>query len=191
MLARGKLDFIAVTDHNTIDKAVELHAIHGDKIIIGEEITTQEGEIIGLFLKTVIPAGLTAAETVRQIKSQGGIVYIPHPFETVRSGVTADVLDSIAKDVDVIEVHNGRAVFQNKSKPAKEWSTKHQVSGAASSDAHGKSGWGRTFTVIGDIPTPQNLTALLKEAEHRHKHPGFRGILYPKFNRVKKWRRHA
>ena len=191
MLATGKLDFIAVTDHNTIDKAVELHATHGDKIIIGEEITTSDGEIIGLFLKKVVPAGLTATETVTKIKEQGGVVYIPHPFETVRSGVTEETLDRIGKAADIIEVHNGRAVFQNKSRAAKKWATKHQIPGAASSDAHGKSGWGRTFTVITDIPSAQNLPALLEEAEHRHKHPGLRGILYPKLNRVKKWRQHA
>jgi predicted metal-dependent phosphoesterase TrpH len=191
MLASGRLNFVAVTDHNTIDKALELHAIHGDKINVGEEITTTEGEIIGLFLSKAVPAGLTATETVEQIKSQGGVVYVPHPFETVRSGVSVEVLDRIAGQIDIVEVRNGRAVFQDKSKQAKAWAAKHQVAGAASSDAHGKAGWGRTYTLINDIPTAQNLVTLVKASEHQHSRPAFRGILYPKLNRIKKWRHHA
>jgi len=109
----------------------------------------------------------------------------------VRSGVSVETLDRIASQVDIVEVRNGRAVFQDKSKQAKAWAAKHQVAGAASSDAHGKAGWGRTYTVISDIPTAQNLAGLVKASEHRHRRPAFRGILYPKLNRIKKWRRNA
>src|SRR5260370_13768234 len=96
---QGGLDFIAVTDHNSIDFAAEVHAELGEKIIIGEEVTAREGELMGLFLTEVIPAGLSAAETAAKIHEQGGLVYIPHPFETVRKGLPMAALDAIATEV--------------------------------------------------------------------------------------------
>jgi hypothetical protein len=85
-----------------------------------------------------------------------------------------------------VEVHNGRAVFQNRSEFAKEWSVQQQKPGAASSDAHGSKGWGRTFSLLGKLPTRTTLVALLHQAEYETKWPGFRGVLYPKMNRFRK-----
>lgn len=184
-LEQRRLDCIAVTDHNTIALAKELQAELGEKIIVGEEITTNEGEIIGLYLTEAVPAKLSAAETIKRIRKQGGLVYIPHPFETVRKGISAAALQKIAKDVDIIEVHNGRAVFQNRSPQAVAWAGEHGVPGAASSDAHGISGWARTYTMLGAMPTQQNLTKLLAAASYQRGFPGVRGILYPKFNRLR------
>ncbi len=77
VLATNQLDLIAVTDHNRIDTALELHRALGDRIIVGEEIMTTSGEIIGLYLEKPVSAGLSPDETISQIKQQGGIVYIP------------------------------------------------------------------------------------------------------------------
>jgi len=185
-LERRELDCIAVTDHNDITMAKQLNEAFGERIIIGEEITTAEGEIIGLFLQQVVKPYMSSVETVKAIHDQGGLVYIPHPFETVRSGVTPDTLESIADQVDIIEVHNGRAIFQDKSKSALEWAAKHSIVGAASSDAHGPAGWGKTYTIIADIPTRDTLIELLKKATFRRGFPGVRGISYPKYNRFRK-----
>ena len=189
MLESGGLDCVAVTDHNTITFALALNEKIGNHIIVGEEITTLEGEIIGLYLTEVIKAGMTAAETVAAIKRQGGLVYIPHPFETVRQGVSLNTLNTIMNDVDIIEAQNGRAIFQNKSKPAIEWSQAHQKPGMASSDAHGWHGWGRTYTMIEAAPTRASLVSLLAKAEYRVASPGLRGVLYPKLNRIRRRRR--
>jgi predicted metal-dependent phosphoesterase TrpH len=185
ILDRGLLDVIAVTDHNSISFAQKLHAELGEKIIIGEEITAREGEIIGLYLQEVVPAGLSAAETADRIHKQGGLVYIPHPFETVRKGLPLPVLEGISESVDIVEVHNGRAT-QNKSSKATDWAKLYQLPGAASSDAHGKVGWGRTFSSINDVPSKENLAEQLVKATHTVGSPGLRGKLYPKFNRVRK-----
>jgi len=142
ILQQGRLQCIAVTDHNTIEMAQQLQAALGECIIVGEEITTTEGEIIGLYLTETIPPMMTPTETVQAIEAQGGLVYIPHPFETVRKGVTAETLQTIANNVDIMEVHNGRAIFQNYSEHAMAWARTHNTPGAASSDAHGKAGWG-------------------------------------------------
>lgn len=191
MLQKGGLDFIAVTDHNTVEMAKQIQAELGERIIVGEEITTQQGEIIGLYLSKTIPPLLTALETVEAIQEQGGLVYIPHPFETVRKGISIETLQGIAKNVDIIEVHNGRAIFQNFTAKALDWAEEHGIPGAASSDAHGFSGWGRTYTVLGQTPTRQNLITLLKKATHKRAFPGIYGMLYPKINRIQKRRKNV
>lgn len=188
MLDTGKLDCIAVTDHNTITFAKELREKLGHQIIVGEEITTREGEIIGLYLNEAIKPGMSAVDTVAAIKSQGGLVYIPHPFETIRQGVKNEVLDQIHLGVDIVEVRNGRAVFQNTSKQSESWAVAHNRPRAASSDAHGWHGWGRTYTEVDAIPTRLTLTQLLAKATFRVGLPGIRGILYPKFNRIRRKR---
>jgi predicted metal-dependent phosphoesterase TrpH len=189
MLASGRLNYIAITDHNRIDFAQQLQAQLGPQIIVGEEITTTQGEIIGLYLRQAIPAGLSAAEAVRRIRQQGGLVYIPHPFETVRQGITIATLDAIASEVDIIEIRNGRTL-QNRGQRAAKWAAKYQVAGAASSDAHGRRGWGKTCSVIDGPPSRGQLAALLRQATHDSRSVGMLGRLYPKLNRLRK-RRHA
>ena len=188
ILDSGTLDYIAVTDHNTISFAKELNEKLGAQIVIGEEITTREGEIIGLYLTESVKPGMGAAETVAAIKAQNGLVYIPHPFETIRKGVKIETLDHISIGVDIVETQNGRAVFQNKAKPAEAWAIQHARPRAASSDAHGWHGWGRTYTEVEAMPTRATLTKLLSTATYKVARPGWRGILYPKFNRIRRKR---
>jgi predicted metal-dependent phosphoesterase TrpH len=186
ILRQGRLQYIAVTDHNTVDFALQLRQELGDCIIVGEEISTGQGEIIGLYITETIPPTATVAQAVKAIKKQGGLVYVPHPFETVRKGITSDALRQIAGDVDIIEVHNGRAIFQNFANDATLWSKTHNVPGAASSDAHGRAGWGRTCSIIKITPTRDNLPGQLGFATLNRGFVGARGILYPKINRIKK-----
>ncbi|HSW80255.1 MAG TPA: PHP domain-containing protein [Candidatus Saccharimonadales bacterium] len=185
-LARGDLDYIAITDHDKIDFAKQLAVELGDKIIVGEEIEVQEGEIIGLYLTESIKPGLSAKDAMAKIHGQGGLVYIPHPFETVRKGLSENVLNEIADLVDIVEVHNGRAIFQNKTTTALFWAAKHQKAYATSSDAHGWKGWGKTFSVVDPEPTKDNLVGLLSHATHIQKKAGLLGALYPKWNRFRK-----
>lgn len=192
MLTHQRLHCIAVTDHNTIEFASWLQAELGsDRIIVGEEINTTEGEIIGLYLTEAVPAGLSLKRAIRRVKKQGGLVYVPHPFETVRKGIAEEVLDSIAGEVDIIETQNGRAVFQNTSKQAMSWAASHNIPGAAASDAHGVVGWGRTYTLLDEMPQRETLLALLKGASYERAFPTMRGVLYPKLNRFRKKGRHA
>lgn len=186
LIDKGTLDCIAITDHNRIDFATKLRQELGDRIIVGEEIMTTSGEIIGLFLEQAIQPGLEPLETVRQIKDQGGIVYIPHPFETVRKGLHPAVLEEIADFVDVIEVCNGRAFAQNRSAQAVVWTKLNHKLSAASSDAHGIHGIGRTYTQMAAVPTRDNVLALLTTATPITKRPTMRALLYPKYHRLKR-----
>lgn len=189
MLAGGGLDYIAVTDHDSVDFARQLRQELGDKIIVGEEIAVSEGEIIGLYLSESIEPGLSARDAMKRIHSQDGLVYIPHPFETVRKGLTEKVLDELADLVDIVEVHNGRAIFQDKGTKAVVWAANHNKAYATSSDAHGPKGWGKTFSVVDPVPTRENLVALLRHATHVQKKVGLIGTLYPKLNRIRRKRR--
>lgn len=186
LLINNKLDYIAITDHNRIDMAEELHTKFGEKIIVGEEIITTAGEIVGLYLSSAIQPGQSLLATVRFIKEQGGIVYIPHPFETVRHGVSEAALDSIAEYVDIVEVHNGRAVFQNKGPQAAVWAKVNHKARAASSDAHGLKGLGRTYTTVTEPINPHNLIKVLGTAKLSVARPPLTTLLYPKINRLRR-----
>jgi predicted metal-dependent phosphoesterase TrpH len=186
MLTKGHLDYIAITDHNKIEFATELKKELGAHIIIGEEINTTEGELIGLFLSKRVPRDLSAKQTVAAIKAQGGLVYIPHPFETVRRGVTKETLQSIIDDVDIIEVYNGRAVFQNMGPQALTAARLAKKAGAASSDAHGAKGLGTAYSLISEEPTAKSLVRLLNKGQLETRRPPLHTLLYPKLNRIKK-----
>jgi hypothetical protein len=166
--------------------ALYLRAKLGDRIIVGEEISTTAGDIIGLYLKEVVPGGLELRQAVNHIRRQDGLVYIPHPFETLRQGLNLGALDSIAKEVDIIEIYNGRAVFQNRSQRAITWSIKHRIPGAAASDAHGNAGWSKTYTILKAMPQRYTLSALLQQGNTVWAWPGVRALLYPKWNRIRK-----
>lgn len=189
-IGSGALDMIAITDHNRIDFAQDLQEKMGDSIIVGEEIMTTAGEIVGLYLKEVIRGGLTPQETIKQIKEQGGFVYIPHPFETVRKGLHPAVLDEIIDYVDIIEVCNGRAFFQNKSEQAVVWSRINNKLGAASSDAHGHKGLGGTYTSVPERPVQASFLEMMAGGVPIASRPSVRALLYPKLNRLKKKVRH-
>lgn len=186
LISEGLVDYVAITDHNRIDFGLKLHEKLGDKVIVGEEIMTTEGEIVGLFLKKPIRPDLTPKQTISAIKEQGGLVYVPHPFETVRKGVHASTLEELADQIDIIEIYNGRVFAQDRSKQAVIWAKMNQVIGVASSDAHGMKGMGRTYTRISSTPSRDNLLSLLASAIPVAQRPSLRGILYPKYNRLKK-----
>lgn len=184
-LKEGILDCIAITDHNEIKFAQMMQKKMGNKIIVGEEITTRDGEMVGLFLTKKIPPGLSAKETAKKIHQQGGLVYIPHPFETLRKGIQLPVLEEIIDEIDIFEVFNGRGKLRGKTKEAELFAQKYRLVGAASSDAHGVRGVGRTFSIIEKIPTRSTLVTLLKKGTLERKYAPFIAYLYPITNRVK------
>jgi len=131
------LGAIAVTDHNAIAGAFELQRMAPFRVIVGEEILTSEGEIIGLFLKEHIPEGLTPATTASRIREQGGLVYIPHPFDLYRdSRLNETALMAILGQVDVLEVLNARVTLPAHNERAGEFASEHGLLRGAGSDAH-------------------------------------------------------
>lgn len=186
IIENEQLNYIAVTDHNTIEGALALARTLGDHIIVGEEIMTREGEIIGLFLDQPIEPGQSAQETMVAIKKQRGLVYIPHPFETVRHGISEATLSGLADYVDIVEVHNGRAFLQNRGPKAATWAKLHNKAMAASSDAHGRKGLGTTYTAVDKPVNAENLVQQLGKARYTAGRPPIHTLLYPKIHRMRK-----
>lgn len=186
ILSTNVLDVIAVTDHNTIDFAVGLQKMLGDRIIVGEEIMTTGGEIIGLYLTKKIRPGHSPLETIKQIKDQGGLVYVPHPFESVRKGLHPSIMEELVDYLDIVEVCNGRAFLQNRSAQTVIWAKLNHIIGVASSDAHGIKGLGKTYTSVKKLPSRDDLIKTIASGIPVTSRPGVRSLLYPKYHRVRK-----
>jgi predicted metal-dependent phosphoesterase TrpH len=180
------LDCIAITDHNDIALAKQIQQKLGQQIIIGEEVMTQDGEIIGLFLTEKVESHLSAEKTVAAIKKQKGLVYIPHPFETFRKGINETVFQSIKENVDIVEVFNGRSMQPATRVRANEYANKNNIAAAASSDSHCRLGIGKTYSVLSDIPDKISLVHLLKKGTLHKVRAPWLAHLCPKFNRLMK-----
>lgn len=137
------LQKIAITDHNSIEGALEAHARDPDLVIVGEEVKSAERiDITGLFLKEEVPAGLRAREIADAIRAQGGIVYIPHPFARGKGGGEA-ALEELKDCIDAVEVFNARVRRPGRNERAAAWARAHGLPGGAGSDAHTLSEIGR------------------------------------------------
>lgn len=130
------LDRIAVTDHNEIEGALAARSLDAALVIVGEEVRTAEGlDLIGLFLNRRIAAGATFRETARAIRAQGGIVYLPHPFDG-RRGTDEAFLDRVEDCIDVVEGFNARVHDAEANRRARAWADDRGLPLGAGSDAH-------------------------------------------------------
>ena len=137
---------MAVTDHNTVEGAQALAQIAPFPVIVGEEIKTTDGEIIGLYLSESVPRGLSPDDTIAAIRAQGGVVYVPHPFDRVRrSPLGLSSLTSILHEVDALEVFNARVTLQSDNRRARLLAEAHGLPGGAGSDAHTAREIGRAY----------------------------------------------
>ncbi|MFL5816000.1 MAG: CehA/McbA family metallohydrolase [Conexibacter sp.] len=164
--ARG-LGAIAVTDHNVISGAFEAEAkASGIKVIVGEEVkTADQGEVIGLFLRELIPRGLTLQETIAEIKRQGGVVYVPHPFDRMHAVPDYEHLMAVLDDVDAIEVFNPRVAIQEFNEEAARFAAKYRIPAGAGSDAHVAQGLGSVRIRMPDFDGPEEFMEALREAD--------------------------
>ena len=185
LIESNVLDYIAITDHNETRFARIMKEKLGDRIIIGEEVGTTEGEIIGLFLQKTIPGGLTPEETIQAIRQQNGLVYIPHPFETFRKGLQAETLERIAHLIDIVEIFNGRGIWRGKNELAKAFMFKNGLTGAASSDAHCMLGIGMVYNKIRGVPARKQLKKLLRKADFQEEYAPALSLLCPSINKIK------
>ncbi len=157
------LDCIAVTDHNTIEGAIEVRRIAPFTVIIGEEVASASGEIIGLFLNEAIPKGLTPLETVTLIRQQGGLVSIPHPYDRFRrSVITPQGIEEALPYVDVVEVFNSRNTLDADNRKAAELAEAHGLLTSGVSDAHTTMELGRTYVEMPEFDgTPEDFKRAL------------------------------
>ncbi|HEM55575.1 MAG TPA: PHP domain-containing protein [Thermodesulfobium narugense] len=174
------INVIAITDHNTIKGAlIARDRIRDIEIITGEEILTTQGEIIGLFLQKEIKPYLSASETIKQIRAQNALVYLPHPFSFFRSALKNSVKRALLDEFDIIESFNAKSLpYENFL--AREFATKNRKVVAAGSDAHSIEGFGKTYSYVETElnVSRENLVKILSEAKIVGKYFFLENIFY-------------
>jgi len=163
------LGAIAVTDHNEISGALDAAskaAGYGVKVIVAEEIkTAEQGEVIGLFLTEKIARGLTLQETIAEIRRQGGLVYVPHPFDRLHSVPDYEHLLDVLDDLDAIEIFNPRIALPAFNEEAVRFAAKYRIVGGAGSDSHVAQGLGSVRIRMRDFDGPEEFLESLREAD--------------------------
>ena len=167
------LGAIAVTDHNEISGALEARELAGEsgarppvKVIVGEEVKTAgQGEVIGLFIEEKIPRGMSLQDTVAEIRRQGGLVYVPHPFDRMHSVPDYEHLLPIVDDIDAIEIFNPRVAIGAFNDEAVRFAAKYRIPAGAGSDSHVAQGLGSVRIRMRDFDGPQEFMQSLRDAE--------------------------
>jgi predicted metal-dependent phosphoesterase TrpH len=159
------LTHLAITDHDRIEGALRARdaAPEGLTVIVGEEIRTADGDLIALFLERAIAPGLPARDTIAEVRAQGGLVGIPHPFDRFRGSLLKDPrLEAMAPLVDWVEAHNARVVGGSGNEQAAVFALEMGLPGIAVSDAHSVIEVGVAYTALeGNPSTAEGLMAAL------------------------------
>lgn len=161
--SRRRLDVVAITDHNTIRGGLAARELSERPVIIGEEVKSADGEILGLFLSEQVPKGLSASETITRIKAQGGLVGVPHPFDSLRSALNEEVMLALIDKIDFIEALNARMVFSAHNDKARDFATAHGLPTTAGSDAHSPWEVGRCYVEMPPFEGPGDFIAALRQ----------------------------
>jgi predicted metal-dependent phosphoesterase TrpH len=157
------INCVAVTEHNNIDGALAVQRIAPFKVIVAEEIKTNEGELTGLFLKEGIPPNLTPEETIKRIKAQGGLVSLPHPFDRVRrEPLRSRARERILSQLDIIEVFNSRTTFQSDNDRARKLAKELGLPMGAGSDAHSPGEIGGAWVEMDEFEGPRQFLKALR-----------------------------
>ena len=162
-----RLDVVFITDHNVTAAAVEAAERGiGARVIVGEEIRTQDGDVIGLFLTERIPYVLPLAEAIAKIRERGGLVYLPHPFDPGRSTLKPAISERLCADgiADVVEVFNAKIEDPQHNVQAAKLAARYDVPGGAGSDAHDPEGIGAAYLEMPDFDGPADFLAALRHA---------------------------
>jgi hypothetical protein len=160
------LDVVCVTDHNQVAAAQRAAGrLAGVRIVVGEEVRTTHGELIGLFLTERIPYVLPPREVVARIRAQGGLVCAPHPFDPIRSGI-GGLLPELARtgQVDMIEVFNAKIADDAHNVTALDCARRFGLPGTAGSDAHDPAGIGAAYLEMPDFDGPAGFVESLRSA---------------------------
>ena len=171
-IERG-LTHVAITNHNNVegaiavrDKVAELGLADQLTVILGEEVSTADGEVVGLFLSKTIPRGLSANETADEIHRQGGLVSIPHPFDPFRgSHIKEGPLRNLAEagKIDAVETFNCRVTLQRHNQEAAEFAHRYGIPGIAASDSHSSFEVAMAFNALPVFENADELKAVLPD----------------------------
>ncbi len=147
------IDKLAITDHHSIRGALEIQTFAPELIIIGEEIMTTQGELLAYFVKEEVPRGLSPIEVIDNLKAQGAIISVPHPFDRWRTGAWQEVnLLALLPFIDAIEVFNSRCVFKKDNERALAFAQKFGLLSTVGSDAHNSKEFGHAVLIMKNTP---------------------------------------
>lgn len=165
-VAAASIDVLCITDHGTTNGAVELADRLPCRVVVGQEVRTGAGEVIGLFLTERLPAGLSARQAAVRIRDQGGLVYIPHPFDPMRSCLAEPELLALIDEglVDAVEVFNAKTSLPSLNRRAAELADAHGLAAGAGSDAHVPEAIGAAYLELPDFDGPASFLAALADA---------------------------
>ena len=180
------LGAIAITDHNVVSGAHEAReiakSIGGIKVIVAEEVkTASEGEVIGLFIEEKIERGMSLAETIDEIRRQGGLVYVPHPFDRLHAVPDYENLTKVVDEIDILEVFNPRVALNSFNEEAVRFAQKYRIIPGAGSDSHVAQGLGSVMIRLRDFDGPDEFLESMREAEIVRKHKNMAYVQTLKF----------
>ena len=160
------INCVAITDHNAIEGALKMKELAPFTVVPGQEILTPNGEIIGYFLKEWVPSGQPIEKAIEAIKSQGGLVALPHPFDTFRGlkGLDDRRLDDLASQIDILEVFNARTLLPGDSDKAERFARRHNLVCSAGSDSHSPREIGKTYVEMQPFDDKESFLRSLRTA---------------------------
>lgn len=160
------INCVAIADHGTVAGALKLKEIAPFEVIVAEEILTPPGELMGLFLTEGVPSGLSVEETIARIRSQGGLVGIPHPFgRSLWINSNKLISKEILSQVDIIEVFNSRTPFPNSSTKAWKLANEYGKVASAGSDAHTPGEIGKAYVEMSEFNGPDEFISCLAQGK--------------------------
>jgi predicted metal-dependent phosphoesterase TrpH len=164
---KAQLGAVCITDHDTIEGGLRLREMDtGLRVIVGEEITSSDGELVGLYLEKKVAPGLTADHTIDLIHEQGGLAYVPHPFSrNRRRHLRRSALERVASKLDIVEVFNAREAASSSNVRALEFARAHDLPGGVGSDSHRRTEIGGAYVDVAPFVTPQELLVALREGK--------------------------
>jgi len=174
------IDVLCITDHGTVNGAAALVDRLPCRVVVGEEQRTVAGEVIGLFLTERLPWGLSPRAAAERIRAQGGLVYVPHPFDPTRHCLREAELEALvaARLVDAVEVLNAKTPLSSLNDRAAAFAVEHGLPGGAGSDAHVPEAIGAAYVEMPDFDGPASFLASLAEAR----------VVGHHFDRARRWR---
>ncbi len=159
------IDVVCLTDHNATAGAERLRDELPCRVVVGEEIRIGQGELIGLFLSERIAPGMPLLDTARAIRDQGGLVYVPHPFDPMRNCLAPHEIDELVEHglVDAIEAFNAKTSLSSLQRQAAVYASVKGLPGGAGSDAHVPDAFGAAYVEMPDFDGPAEFLAALAE----------------------------
>jgi predicted metal-dependent phosphoesterase TrpH len=185
------INCLTVCDHDSVEGALRLKEMAPFEVIVGEEILTDHGEIMGLFLNERVPSHCTITQAIEGIRAQGGLIGVPHPFDNMaRCGLGPDVMLEILKELNFIEVFNARSPRAEYAERSLEFARRYGLLGSAGSDAHTIGEIGNAYVEMPDFRTKTEFLKSLKQGEIKGQRASYLVHFASTWSKVKnRWRK--